>query len=191
MSKRFFTSDLHFASTVMVEAGLRPFKTVEKMNEALIRNINSRCKEEDILISLGDVCQFGNDRTWIGRKTNPREYISRINPTFVNIQGNHDPNNRVKSVCSSMRTMLGKRYLAVSLSHYPSFDKRAAGTFRRGDVHLCGHVHGAWKHKVDFENKVLNVNVGVDAWRYMPVSESELISYIDMVMRTKSPEKKL
>lgn len=189
MSKRFFTADLHFSSTVQVEEGLRPFKTVEKMNETLIRNINSRCKEDDILISVGDVCQFGNDRKWIGEKVNPNLYIARLNPTFVNVMGNHDPNNKVKSVCSSMRTTLGKKYVAVSISHYPSYDRRAAGTFRKGDVHLCGHVHGAWKHKVDFENKVLNINVGVDVWRFMPVSESELISYIDMVMRTNSPQK--
>jgi len=187
MSKRFFTADLHFSSTVMIEENLRPFKSVEKMNEALIRNINSRCREDDILISVGDVCQFGNDRIWTGEKINPREFVSRINPTFVNVMGNHDPNNRVKSVCSSMRTTLGKKYLAVSISHYPSYDKRAAGTFRKGDVHLCGHVHGAWKHNIDFENRVLNVNVGVDVWRYMPVSESELMSYIDEVMRSKRP----
>lgn len=184
MAKRFFTSDLHFCSTVMVEQKLRPFNSVERMNEIILKNINSRCGEDDILIHVGDFIQYGNDRTWSGTKINPREIISEIRPTFVNIEGNHDRTNKVKSVCQSMRTTLGKKYTSVSVSHYPSTNINARGTFRRGDVHLCGHVHGSWKYLIDFENKILNVNVGVDAWNYRPVSEDELIAFIDKIMRT-------
>ena len=66
------------------------------MNETLIKNINQRCKKDDIIIHVGDLCQYGNDRIWDGEKTNPSYFIDQINPTFVNIQGNHDLNNRVK-----------------------------------------------------------------------------------------------
>jgi calcineurin-like phosphoesterase family protein len=45
-------------------------------------------------------------------------------------------------------------------------------------------VHGAWKYFIDFDNKVLNINVGVDVWKYNPVSEDELIAYIDSIMRS-------
>lgn len=44
MSKRFFTSDLHFNSEVLIAKKLRPFKTVERMNDVLLKNINQRCK---------------------------------------------------------------------------------------------------------------------------------------------------
>lgn len=154
------------------------------MNECILKNINQRCKEDDILIHCGDFIQFGNDRDWEGVKIHPYEFISRINPTFVNIEGNHDKNNKVKSVCSYMRTTLGNKYLAVSISHYPSNNKLARGQFRKGDVHICGHIHNKWKYLVDFENKVLNINVGVDVWGFNPVSEDELINYIDRIMRT-------
>lgn len=185
MSKRFFTSDLHFNSVVLVEKKLRPFKSVERMNDILIKNINQRCKEDDMLIHLGDFIQYGNDRQWDGMKTKPYEFIRQINPMFVNVQGNHDANNGMKSACISMRTYLGKRY-SVSISHYPSNNPKAKGTFRKGDVHLCGHVHGAWKYFIDFDNKVLNINVGVDVWRYNPIAEDELISYIDSIMRSNA-----
>lgn len=183
MSKRYFSSDFHFNSVVMVEKKLRPFKSVERMNEVIIKNINQRCKEDDILIHLGDFIQYGNDRQWPGMKTKPFEFIKQINPLLVNVQGNHDAHNNMKSVCTSMRTHLGKKY-SVSLSHYPSNNPLAKGTFRKGDVHLCGHVHGAWKYFIDFDNKVLNINVGVDVWKYHPVSEDELITYIDSIMRS-------
>jgi Predicted phosphoesterase or phosphohydrolase len=183
MAKRFFTSDLHFNSTVLVEERLRPFANVEKMNRSLVRNINQRCTEDDILIHLGDFLQYGNDREWEGMKTKPSEFIRLLNPTFVNVQGNHDAHNGIKSVCHSMRTFLGKKY-SVSMSHYPSNNPKARGTFRKGDVHLCGHVHNEWKYFIDFENKVLNVNVGVDVWGYNPVSEDELIGFIDRIILT-------
>ena len=183
MSKRYFTSDLHFNSTALVENKLRPFKDVDKMNSTLIRNINARCTEEDILIHVGDFLQHGKDRQWNGRNDKPFHFIKQLNPMFINIQGNHDPHNHVKSVCNYMRTHLGKRY-SVSVGHFPSNHPDAKGTFRKGDVHICGHVHGAWKYFVDFDNKVLNINVGVDVWRYRPVSEDELISYIDSIIRT-------
>ena len=184
MSKRFFTSDLHFCSSVLVENHLRPFRSIERMNEILLKNINQRCSEDDILIHCGDFIQWGNDREWDGVKIHPNEIISQISPTFVNIEGNHDRSNKMKSVCSSMRTTLGKKYLAVSISHYPSTDIRARGQFKKGDLHICGHVHDKWKYLVDFENKVLNVNVGVDVWGYNPISEDELIQYVDRIMKS-------
>ena len=185
MSKRFFSADFHFNSTVLVEKKIRPFKTVERMNEILIKNVNMRCHEDDILIHLGDFLQYGKDRQWDGMKTKPFEFIKQMNPMFVNVQGNHDAHNNMKSACISMRTHLGRKY-SVSLSHYPSNNPLAAGTFRKGDVHLCGHVHGAWKYFIDFEHKVLNINVGVDVWRYNPVSEDELIAYIDKIMASNA-----
>ena len=183
MATRFFTADLHLNSHVLVDRHVRPFASIDEMNDALIGAINDRGGEDDLLIHVGDIIQYGNDREWPGEKVKPSEFIRRMNPTFVNVKGNHDANNEVMSACNDMRTYLGNRY-SVSVGHYPSNNPKARGTFRKGDVHLCGHVHGAWRHFVDFDNKVLNVNVGVDTWDYRPVSEDELISYIDQVMAT-------
>lgn len=101
---------------------------------------------------------------------------------FINLKGNHDVNNKVKSIGNVLRTKIGK-HLEVSISHYPSYDRHAEGTFKEGDIHICGHVHGKWKHCLDMTNKVLNINVGVDVWNYTIVTEDELIEYIDKVMK--------
>ena len=81
-----------------------------------------------------------------------------------------------------MRTSLGKRYPNVSVSHYPSYDRRARGQYIDGDIHICGHVHGRWKYCLDLDHSVLNVNVGCMAWRFQIVSEDELIQYITKVL---------
>lgn len=137
----------------------------------------------DIIIHIGDLACFRVDRSYNGLSVNPQEFIQQINASFINIRGNHDLNNRVKSVCNSMQISLGKRFPYVTLGHYPSYDVHAKDTFKEGWIHLCGHVHSAWKHCLDTTNSVLNINVGVDAWNYKIVSEDELIQYIDEVMK--------
>lgn len=103
----------------------------------------------------------------------------------MNLKGNHDISNRVKSLAISMRTALGKRYPNVSVSHYPSYDVHAKGHWLNGDIHLCGHVHSKWKHCLDLTGNVLNINVGVDVWGYRIVSEEKLIEYIDSLFKKK------
>lgn len=132
-----------------------------------------------MLYHVGDLATFKADRGNTGLKTNPMEIVNQIPGMFMNIRGNHDINNKVKSICESMRLHLGKRYPDVSMSHYPSYDRRAKLHFLQGDIHICGHVHGLWKHCLDLDNQVLNINVGVDVWNYKLVSEQELIQYID------------
>lgn len=139
---------------------------------------------KDIIIHVGDLACFGSDREHEGLEVNPQEFIQKINASFINVKGNHDLNNRVKSVCTCMQTSLGKRFPNVTVGHYPSYDIRAKDTFREGWIHICGHVHGAWKHCVDTTNNVLNINVGVDVWNYRIVSEDELVQYVDEVLKT-------
>jgi calcineurin-like phosphoesterase family protein len=38
---------------------------------------------------------------------------------------------------------------------------------------------------LDIKNKVLNINVGVDVWKYQIISEDELIKYIDKILQEK------
>jgi len=190
MARRFFTADFHLGMSKILEYSHRPFKTVEKMNAALVRSCNERAKEEDIIIHVGDFCQYGDDRGVEGMKVNPAEYIKQIKPTFVNLQGNHDLNNKTPCLCKSMRTSLGKLFPDVSVSHYPSYDSRAAGTFKVGDIHVHGHRHSGKVITIDEEHRVLNLNVGVDLWNYKIVSEQELIEYLLKFLRTNDFFKK-
>lgn len=182
MAKRFFTSDWHLSSTLTIDICKRPFKDVDFMNKYLISMTNHYATEDDIVMHLGDFCFYGKEQGIDGLKINPSTFIRDINATFINVKGNHDVNNKTKSICTYMRTSLGKVFPDVSISHYPSNNPMAKGTFRTGDIHLCGHVHNAWKYLIDEKHKVLNINVGIDVWNYKIISEDELIDYIRKIM---------
>lgn len=139
--------------------------------------------DKDLIIHVGDLACFKSDRDLKGIEINPQEFIQQIHANFINIRGNHDLNNKVKSACSCMQTNLGKRFPNVTIGHYPSYDQHAKETFKEGWIHLCGHVHKKWKHCLDVTHSVLNINVGVDVWNYQIISEEELVRYIESVLR--------
>lgn len=187
MSKRFFTSDFHFGMSLLLDQKImkqdaRPFKSVEKMNTALLRTCFERAKEDDTIIHLGDLACYKQDRDSIGLSVKPIEMIKKIPATFINIRGNHDLNNKVKSIADSMQIHLGKKFPNVTCGHYPSYDSRSNSYIRSGWINLCGHVHKKWKHCLDLDNSILNINVGVDVWKYNIVSEDELVKYILQVL---------
>ena len=188
----FFTSDLHLQSTDpgIVEWAHRPFKSVEKHDAALIRGIRERVKPEDMLIHVGDFMNYGKNRGREGGRLKAEDYMALIDRNIVFLEGNHDPNNHIRTIGRTLTTKVGK-YI-VSISHYPSYDKRFEfvdtpmyGAFEIGrfHVHLCGHVHDTWRYRRDGD--FLNVNIGVDAWKYRPVSEAELDAYITRVLLGK------
>lgn len=197
--KTFFTSDLHFQSTEspgIIDWAHRPFKSVEKHDAALIRGIQERVKPDDLLIHVGDFMNYGKNRGREGGRAKPEEYVKRIGRQIVFLEGNHDPNNHVRCIGRTLTTKVG-RYV-VSVGHYPSYDERfehvvvpiyASEQHGLICIHLCGHVHDKWKyrfHEIGNKCQFLNVNVGVDAWHYRPVSEAELDAYIGKVLAGKA-----
>ena len=55
MNVNYYTSDLHLGHAEIVGMSGRPFSCVREMDEALIRNWNSRvCKNDDVYI-IGDL----------------------------------------------------------------------------------------------------------------------------------------
>lgn len=183
MSQRFFTADWHLGSNNIIQTYNRPFSSVERMNASLISICNNIAPEKtDIVYHIGDFASYKSDRGEIGLKINPNLMLKLLKSTFINIEGNHDSHNNVRSAAKSLRISLGP-FTDVSLGHYPSYRKEAEGTFLPGDIHLCGHVHDKWKYFIDKENQVLNINVGVDKWGFKPVSEDKLVDYIKKIMK--------
>ena len=182
MAKKFYTADWHLSSQLVNKVYGRPFANVLEMNAALVSNCNSVATSEDIVMHIGDFLIYGNDGGYPGLKISPSVFIEQINATFVNIEGNHDPSNKTKSICWFMETKLGNTFDSVSVAHYPSYNQKVRDLVKPGWIHLCGHVHDKWKYYIDKERQVLNINVGVDVWGYKPVSETELISYIKDLM---------
>ena len=78
----YFTSDLHLGHANIIRHCNRPFSSVEKMDETLIRNWAKRVKANDTVYVLGDL-MFRNQKS-------PEEYLSRLKGKKHLIIGNHD-----------------------------------------------------------------------------------------------------
>ena len=63
--------------------GTRDFNTVEEMNNAIIKSINSVVKEDDTLVHAGDLAFGGWENIWNFRK-------QLVVKRFIQINGNHD-----------------------------------------------------------------------------------------------------
>ena len=193
MAQRFFTADFHLGSHATNVRMRRPFKDVEAMNRGIINVVNQRApSRSDIVVHIGDFCQYGIDRHYAdpeiqrGLKVKPSSYIDSFKCTLILVEGNHDRTNRVKAACRAMKTNVGS-FPNVTVGHYPTNDPNAVGTFLdcRGHnmgIHLCGHVHDAWRHLYDTEHNILNINCGLDAWNFVPLSESKLDGYIGSII---------
>lgn len=184
--RRYFTSDLHLGSSKVLELCKRPFLDNIEMTDRLIANCNEIAKDkDDVIYHIGDLYCLKDDNGRPGLMLPWRETKKRFTAEVVNIQGNHDPNNGVKSMASSMRMTIGKAFNVV-LCHYPSTDPRSKLHLKPGDINLCGHQHSLWnngeKYFVDKANKVLNISVCTDLWDYQPVSEVTLVNYIKQIL---------
>ena len=185
MAHKWFSADFHIGMTSLLEIEEMPFSSIEAHDEALVRSCNERAKQDDVIYHLGDVFCYKQDRGAKGSDIKPIEVLKQIKPTFLNIRGNHDIKNKVKSICDSMHIMLSKRYPSVSLSHYPTYDRRIDPSCLTAPIHFCGHVHRQFKHCLDLDHKILNINVGCMVWGYKTVKDEEVVAYLNKLFRLK------
>lgn len=190
--RRFFSGDFHLGFSGLMAIEKWPFKSIEKHDAALIRSCKERAKPEDIIYHLGDLASYGQDNhaglNSSGLEVKPYELIKDIPATFLNIRGNHDLSNKVKSICDSMHIYLSKRYPSVSMSHYPTYDNRIDRSCLTAPIHLSAHVHGRWLHCLDLDHRILNVNMGCMVWGFKIVSDVELIEYLNDLFKKKPDE---
>jgi calcineurin-like phosphoesterase family protein len=134
----------------------RDFKTLEKMNVAILKGVNENVGQDDILICLGD-WSFGGFESI-------EEFRNRIICRNIHlVLGNHDHHIE--------RNRDGIQRLFTSVSHYETLiiDKKTFRLFHypiqswsgmnEGDIHLHGHVHLPPNRKFGQGKKM---DVGID-----------------------------
>lgn len=196
----FFTSDWHVGHADVLVFDQRPFKDLGHMHEVLINNYNAAVRPEDICYFLGDM---GLTKTEVLANV-----ISRLQGTKVLILGNHDRGSAAMRkigfdvVLNSASLIIANKI--VTLSHCP-----LRGIYREniegmkgsaegehwhgenrhdhfsipayGDYHLHGHTHKAPAERT-LDNQM---DVGVRANNYRPVSISAIESWISLSKRPK------
>jgi calcineurin-like phosphoesterase family protein len=206
--KRWFTSDQHYGHSNIVRYCRRPtlrktdldakgnwvspevaIEAAKRSDDFLIKHANMRVKSDDMVISVGDFICYGAEKGVQGLRNHPDFYLNQLNGQYVLIEGNHDAQNNVKSVGRHLITTIGK--LRVFVSHFPTDDDHQDPAlieyvYKRCDFALCGHVHEKWKEKmVDTYRgtQFLNINVGIDARKYIPISDSEIYNIYEKVKK--------
>lgn len=146
------TADHHFNHKNIIKYCKRPFKTVEEMNEFMIKKWNEKAKKEDLVIHLGDFC--------LGNKEKIREVRKRLNGTIILIKGNHD-----KAVKEDFIIINGNIQIENFLfSHRPLPKKEIP----KGFINVHGHIHE--------KNSLLGINVGVDKTNYEPIELNKILN---------------
>ncbi|MDO4304319.1 MAG: metallophosphoesterase family protein [Bacillota bacterium] len=144
---RYYISDLHFFHTNMNEhMDKRGFASAEAMNEYMIDKWNSRVRNNDEVVILGDLS--------LGSVRETNELLTRLKGKLYLIEGNHDRFLH-KSEFDAGRFVWIKPYAElhdnnrkVILSHYPIFCYNGQYQLdKKGNPRtymLYGHVHDSY-----------------------------------------------
>lgn len=206
----FWSADLHFLHINILTLGNgRPFDTIEEHDETIIERWNANVTSSDVVHVLGDVAMgpieqslalckrlrgrkylvCGNhDRPFAGLRGQTPEKMAAWSRRYVEEGGFVAVNTWAHWRKSRIATpqMLGSPDLPrmrVLTSHFPAsetpFDERYADwrpTLRKGEWLLHGHIHDAWGVRPETRE----INVGVDAWGFEPVSSETLRALIEV-----------
>lgn len=187
---RWFTSDTHFGhkNIIKFEAENRPFADTDHMDEALIANWNAVVAPGDLVFHLGDAI-MGDFEAGIRK-------MQRLNGFKILVPGNHDKvfsgekasrQERFRPAYASVFDTIADEQIELTLDdgtvvdicHFPyegdhtMTDRyEAQRPANRGRPLLHGHVHGLWRFNGP------QFNVGVDVNGLTPVSEDEVIDWV-------------
>jgi len=131
------------------------------MNRELIRRWNSRVKPNDFVIFLGDFAFRDAMKV--------EDFLLQLNGNITFIRGNHDNNNSLNTRIYSLVVEFPKGHEVFCIHRPNDFSSSY-------DINLVGHVHEKWKIMKIYSSYL--VNVGVDVWKFSPVSIEEILKHI-------------
>lgn len=168
----FFMSDTHYGHKFIISACNRPYATVEEMDAGIIGNVNKIVGRDDLIIFLGDFCQWKEKAT-----QSFYHYFKQHNCiNWMWVYGNHD--KKIKNAVRSHKDILwsgdllditiqdGELTRDIVLSHYPllSWNKQY-----HGSIMCAGHTH---QNTYKIKNLL---NVCVEQTNYSPISFKDVV----------------
>ena len=161
----YFISDSHFNHFNLCKdqkIGIRPFKTVEEMNQTMIDNWNKTVSENDTVFHMGD---FG-----FGKKEEITRLLILLNGRICLTKGNHCKSYFKECGFADVKLTYDLEYnnRKLLLRHKPIYVEGY-------DYVICGHTHDK---SVD-DKRIINVCVEQDYMNYSPISIVDLEKIID------------
>jgi calcineurin-like phosphoesterase family protein len=149
----FLSSDLHLNHTNIIKYCKRPFKTVEQMNNTIIKRWNEVVSTEDTVYFLGDFC-MGDPLLWLAKLKGDIRFI----------QGNHD---KELSKIRRMRDhiIIEHNHESILLIHSTEY---LQGPWNGWIIH--GHNHNNSPKEFPLINKAnKTINISAEMVDYQPV----------------------
>jgi calcineurin-like phosphoesterase family protein len=199
--KRFWTADLHLGHANICRYTQRPWLKAtdvdasgdwtstdaalgcaERMNIGLVRSMNMRIGKDDSVMHVGDFCCRGVERGTPGLRVPLPMWLASLNGHWTFVLGNHDRNNGLRHGLQEARVLLGG--YTAHVQHRPVDLNNVARLYHEGvDFVICGHVHSTWQ--TTWIGDVLHINVGVDAHKYNPLNDSEVVGIYERETRKR------
>lgn len=192
----YFTADTHFSHEKILEYCVRPFETVEEMDDAIIENWNEVVRPEDTVYHLGDFTLMGYQAKSLFQLLSGTKYIvpgghdwrwlKHRSQSYINLSAYAEANVHILPPLHSLEIKTSGKYpQVVVLCHYPMarWDRS-----HYGSIHLHGHTHGTlpsgkiWSFSRSGDTRLppkerngFRYDVGVDTNNFTPVSLDEIL----------------
>ena len=173
----YYIADTHFRDQAIFDKCKRPFKSLDEMENAIIKNWNKKIKDEDIVYVLGDLVKDDDFAA-----TN---IFSKLKGHKQLIVGNHDhlllEKIKESSIFESVKfiDLIYDNDRKVCVCHYPVMDWME---FNRKGILVYGHIHNktaengpAYGMIKEFYKNLPAYNCGVDVCGFEPRTLDELI----------------
>lgn len=188
----YYIADWHYDHHNILAYDNRPFESVEDMNKALVSLWNETVTENDTVYVLGDMFWCKADKAV--------QILRTLKGHKVLIKGNHDKvGNATFDKCfdriADYLEIVDKDFCnegcKVVLCHYPI---PCFKNHFHGWVHLYGHVHDSFEHKMMNHNRYLmealygkqckmyNVGASLPWMNYIPRTLAEIVHDADKIL---------
>jgi calcineurin-like phosphoesterase family protein len=159
MGDTYLTGCTHFGHSNIIKFCNRNFQNVHEMDCYLTDIINSKVKQRDRLIFVGDVCFRGQ---------HPREYLKHLHTDHItNVLGNHCKEKQWRDMVGTygkvkqVEKILDLKYNGYNfvICHFPF---RSWAKSHHGSINCYSHVHSQLTPE-DVDRGYRAIDVGVDA----------------------------
>ena len=162
---KWFISDTYFGSKDILDRKKRPFSNIEDMDHLMVLNWNQRVGKDDVVYHLGDFMEAD--------EASIKSVMDKLNGIKILIKGDKDLDaevmRKVGFLDSFESVFMKLSEYDCSMTHEP-FPVSLPNVWT-----LHGHVHSDWKFRPSSRQLCLSV----ENWNYYPVSEDQIIKYID------------